>query len=292
MFTSDTLKNHFETSSTVQLQSLVLAEWNMNMPDNIFKLGNYRYRPLGSDVKYKTLPNSFDQLDAANYYTGATDADITIEGGLDNEDTPILFKSKKEKMSMLYSLEDCIKPFRPRSGINKPLYFAGNYVNNAGPNIAQRPRYYMSSKYDQFRYWTSYRTEDNVERGIAKNKVNEINNIDDTVPFVVYKNSVPANRIVIKMQTNVGDVDLGPFTNASKTFTDPLANTANKTTPVKWKIEYLKDNSWVQAYKFDETSLRSDGSPVVKSDGYVELQYGLVIPDQYKNQFVFAERLT
>jgi len=292
LFTSDTLKNHFETSSTVQLQSLVLAEWNMNMPDNIFKLGNYRYRPLGSDVKYKTLPNSFDQLDAANYYTGATDADITIEGGLDNEDTPILFKSKKEKMSMLYSLEDCIKPFRPRSGINKPLYFAGNYVNNAGPNIAQRPRYYMSSKYDQFRYWTSYRTEDNVERGIAKNKVNGINNIDDTVPFVVYKNSVPANRIVIKMQTNVGDVDLGPFTNASKTFTDPLANTANKTTPVKWKIEYLKGNSWVQAYKFDETSLRSDGLPVVKSDGYVELQYGLVIPDQYKNQFVFAERLT
>ena len=292
MFTSDTLKNHFETSSTVQLQSLVLAEWNMNMPDNIFKLGNYRYRPLGSDVKYKTLPNSFDLLDSANYYTGATDADITIEAGLDNEDSPLLFKSKKEKMSMLYSLEDCIKPFRPRSGINKPLYFAGNYVNNAGANIAERPRYYMSSKYDQFRYWTSYRTEDNVERGIAKNKVNGINNIDDAVPFVVYKKNVPANRIIVKMQTNVGDVNLGPFTNASKTFDDPLANQANKTTPVKWRIEYLKDNSWVEAYKFEAGDLRSDGTPIVKSDGYVELQYGLIVPTQYENKFVFAETIS
>ena len=65
------------------------------MPDNILKLGNYRYRPLGSEDKYKTLPISFDPLDAANYYTGATDADVTINGGLDNQDSPILFKSKK-----------------------------------------------------------------------------------------------------------------------------------------------------------------------------------------------------
>ena len=47
MFVSETLKTHLETSSTVRLQSLVLAEWNMNMPDNIYKLGNYRYRPTG-----------------------------------------------------------------------------------------------------------------------------------------------------------------------------------------------------------------------------------------------------
>ena len=262
------------------------------MPDNILKLGNYRYRPLGSEEKYKTLPISFDPLDAANYYTGATDADVIIDGGLDNEDSPILFKSKKEKMNMLYSLEDCIKPFRPRSGINKPLYFAGNYVNNAGANIAQRPRYYMSSRYDQFRYWTSYRTEDNVERGIAKTKLNDENCIDDTAPFVVYKEEVPANRIIVKMQTNIGDVDLGPFTTASKVFNDPLAQAANKTTPVKWKVEYLKNNSWVEAYKFDQSSLRSDGTPVIKSDGYVELQYGLIIPKEYQDKFIFAETLT
>ena len=63
MFISDTLKSHLETSGTVQLQSLVLAEWNMNMPDNIFLLGNYRYRKFGSNPKYNQLPNTFDQFD-------------------------------------------------------------------------------------------------------------------------------------------------------------------------------------------------------------------------------------
>ena len=45
MFQNAQLKNHFETSPTVQIRSNVVVEWNMNMPDNIFKLGNYRYRP-------------------------------------------------------------------------------------------------------------------------------------------------------------------------------------------------------------------------------------------------------
>ena len=69
----------------------------------------------------------------------------------------------------------------------------------------------MASRYDQFKYWTSYRTESNTERGIASIVSNGLSFIDDAVPFVVYKEQVPANRIVVKMQTNVGDVDLGPF---------------------------------------------------------------------------------
>ena len=101
MFVSETLKTHLETSSTIHLQSLVLAEWNMNMPDNIYKLGNYRYRPTGSDVQYRTLPLSFDSLDAGNYYTGATDADIVIDGGFDNSGVPQLFRSTKEKTKMI-----------------------------------------------------------------------------------------------------------------------------------------------------------------------------------------------
>ena len=212
MFVSETLKTHLETSSTVRLQSLVLAEWNMNMPDNIFKLGNYRYRPTDSDVQYRTLPLNFDSLDLGNYYTGATDADVVVDGGFDNSGVPQLFTSTKEKMKMIYSLEDCIKPFRPRSGINKASYFNNRYFANSGASLAERPRYYMASRYDQFRYWSSFRTEDNIERGIAKNLSNGLNYIDDAAPFVVYKENVPANRLVVKMQTNVGTVDLGTFT--------------------------------------------------------------------------------
>jgi hypothetical protein len=292
MFVNETLKTHLETSSTIQLQSLVLAEWNMNMPDNIFKIGNYRYRSNGSNVQYRNLPIIFDPLDNGNYYTGATKSDITIDGGYDNNDVPQVFTSVKEKMNMIYSLEDCLKPFRPRSGINKPLYFNNRFFPNSGESMAERPRYYMPSRYDQFKYWTSYRTENNVEYGIANSIINSLYYIDDSVPFVVYKEAVPTNRIIVKMQTNVGSVDLGPFTTASASISDPFYGDSNKTTPVRWKIQYLKNNNWIDAYSFNENSLREDGTAIIKNDGYVELEYGLIIPSEYKNVFVFAETLS
>jgi hypothetical protein len=289
VFVNEALKTHLETSATVKLQSLVLAEWNMNMPDNIFKLGNYRYRPFDNTSQYFTLPNDFDQLDAGNYFTGATDADVVVDGGFTNKNVPQLFTSIKDKMKMIYSLEDCLKPFRPRSGINKPLYFNNRFIANSGASMAQRPRYYMPSRYDEFKYWTSYRTENNIERGIAKNISNDLYYIDDAVPFVVYKNNVPANRIVVKMQTNVGDVDLGPFTTSSTSIPDPLYGTINKTTPSRWKIQYLKDNGWIDAYSFRENDTRSSGDPIIDTDGYVELEYGLKIPEEYQSSFIFAE---
>jgi hypothetical protein len=291
MFVNEALKTHLETSATVQLRSLVLSEWNMNMPDNIFLVGNYRYRPATPGSTYHTLPNTFDNLDAGNYYTNATSADVVIDNGFTDSGTPQQFTLQKEKMQMIYSLEDCLKPFRPRSGINKPLYFGGKYLANSGASIAQRPRYYMPSRYDEFRYWTSYRTEDNVEYGVATKLSNGLNYIDDAVPFVVYKNQVPANRIVVKMQTNVGDVDLGPFTTASGSIADPLFGTANKTTPARWKIQYLYNNNWSDAISFNENTTREDGTPVIGTDGYVEIHYGLIIPDAYKSIFIYAETL-
>ena len=293
MFESSELKNHFETSATIQTESLVLSEWNMNMPDNIFKLGNYRYRSQEQNSQFLTLPNVFDSADDGDYYTGATDADVVVDGGFENNGTPQLFTSIKEKVKLLYSLEDCIKPFRPRSGINKAVSFQGKYLANSGSDIARRPRYYMGSRYDQFKYWTSFRTEDGIERGIAKTIVNGNYYIDDTVPFVVYKENVPTNRLVVKMQTNVGDIDLGDFTDISRTFADPFYGNINKTTPTRWKIQYLEEDTWVDAYAFNENDLREDGSQIISHDGYVELQYALKnIPDNFRDTFIFAETIS
>jgi hypothetical protein len=292
MFENAELKNHFETSATIQSESLVLAEWNMNMPDNIFKLGNYRYRSQEQNSQFLTLPNTFDSADIGNYYTGATDADVVVDGGFENNNTPKLFTSIKEKNKLLYSLEDCIKPFRPRSGINKAVSFKEKYLSNSGSNFARRPRYYMASRYDQFKYWTSFRTEDGIERGIAKTIVNNNYYIDDTVPFVVYKKNVPTNRIIIKMQTNVGDIDLGNFTDISKTFSDPFFGNANKTVPTRWKVQYLEENNWIDAYVFTENDTRSDGSPIISHNGYVELQYRVKnIPSNFEYSFIHIETL-
>jgi hypothetical protein len=290
MFESTELKNYFETSATIRTESLVLAEWNMNMPDNIYKLGNYRYRSQEQDSQFLTLFNTFDNLDTGNFYTGATDADVIIDGGFQNNGTPQTFTSTKEKVKLLYSLEDCVKPFRPRSGINKATFFNGKYLSNSGSNLARRPRYYMPSRYDQFKYWTSFRTESGTERGIANITVNGNHYIDDAVPFVVYKENVPTNRIVVKMQTNVGDIDLGTFTDISKTFADPFYGDSNRTTPTRWRIQYLDGDNWTDAYVFNENDLREDGTQIIKNDGYVELQYAIKnIPDKFKDTFIFAE---
>ncbi len=291
MFVNEELQQFLETSSTIRSQSAVIAEWNMNIATNIKQVGNYRYRPLDdAGTKYKTIPATFDINDAGNYYTGGTDADIVIDGGIDDSDQPILLTSNKDKVKMLYSLEDCFNRFRPRSGINKINYFNTKHIHHSNIDMAQRPRYYMSDKNDVFKYWTSYRTEDGKERGIANQLSNGQYFIDDVAPYIVYKKQVPANRVVVKMQTNVGSVDLGPFTGPTGSISDPLYGTANQTTPINWKIQYLNDsNNWVNMITFNGASKRKDGTKVIKEDGYVELAYGLIIPDRYSDIFIKAE---
>ena len=295
MFQNDELKSHLESSSTIKTQAAVIAEWNMNVADNIFKIGNYRYRPTETNLnKYKIIPNTFDINDIGNFYTSATDSDVKIDGGIDpvSNVQPWFLLAQNEKNKMLYSLEDCFKKFRPRSGINKAAYFPGKKLHHANLNMSNRPRYYMADKNDNFKYWTSYRKEDGVTRGIA----NLLNNgqyfIDDACPFVVYNKPVPTNRIILKMQTNVGSVDLGPFSNPAGTFLDPLYGDVNKTTPSKWKVQYLKDNNWVDVINFNSSSKRNDGTEVIKHDGYVELAYGLKVPNKYRDIFIRAEEYT
>ena len=293
MFQNDELKNHLQTSSVIRTNSAVIAEWNMNIPENIEKIGNYRYRPAEPQSVYYSLINSFDNNESEDtlvkFYHGATDADIEIDGGVDDLNEPILLTPKKEKVKLFYSLEDCFNKFRPRSGINKAQYFGKSYIHHANSNMCNRPRYYMSDKNDKFKYWSSYRTENGIEYGIANKVINGQNYIQDVAPFIVYKNSVPSNRIVVKMQTHIGSIDLGPFSNSAGSFSDPLYGNSNKKTPLKWKIQILKNNNWVDVKSFTPASTKKDGTPLISSDGYVELSYGLIVPDRYKDFFIKSE---
>ena len=325
MFQSEELDQYLKTSDTIQAEAAVYAEWNMNQPDNIARLGNYRYRPTYSSSQYFLIPMSYDAVDSGNYYTGATDSDVAIDSGFDDQDEPTLFISKKEKMKLLYSLEDCVKPHRPRSGINKPLYLGNygapyadaQYITNPSPidkltdaqvvnqnYIVNRPRYYMSHRDDLFKYWTSFRTEyglptpragdpeavteRQLDRGISF-AVGDRFYIEDVAPFVVYKEKLPTNKIVLKMQTNVGDIDLGNVRYGNESIPDPLYGDSNKTTPKIWRVEKLNlNNGWETLAEFNEASFRSDGSEIIGSDGYLEISYGLQIPQEYESIFIFA----
>jgi hypothetical protein len=294
MFEDKELQTFLETSSTVRNKSIIIAEWNMNIPTNIKHIGNYRYRPTQTGSIYSSLPTSFDVNDAGNFYTGATDADVLIDGTFDNNDIPTTFLTKKEKLKTLYSLEACFDQFRPRSGINKAVFFKDNGTRVHHPNLfmADRPRYYMSDKNDKFKYWTSYRTESGQEYGIASKVRGSQNSIEDACPFVVYKERVPANRIVVKMQTHTGTENLGPFSSPTGAFADPFFGELNQKVPSIWKIQFLKEGNWEDVISFNPAIRRADGSPIIKSDGYVEIAYGLVVPDEWRANFVFAEVYT
>lgn len=295
MYSNDTLKSHLQSSPTIKSKSLVIAEWNMNFLDNIERIGNYRYRkPEASASKYSVLPNTFDPLDQGLYYTDATDSDILVDGGIDaSSDQPIFFTSKKQKENLLFSLEDCFGRFRPRSGINKARYGITNYLHHSHKDMFKRPRFYMADKNDKFKYWTSFRTESGVEYGIANRIKNNKNYIYDACPFVVYKNEIPVNRIVIKMQSGVGDINMGPFQKTSGAVNDPFYGQENKTIPVVWKVQTLDDkNIWSDVISFDENSKRPDGLPIIGNDGYVELSYGLIVPNQFKTTFILNGEYT
>jgi hypothetical protein len=322
MFEDKDLQNFLETSPTIRNKSLIIAEWNMNIPTNIKHIGNYRYRPTQSGSNYASLPTGFDINDAGYFYTNATDADTIVDGLFDNDDLPTTLLTKKEKLKTLYSLEDCFGQFRPRSGINKAAFFENGKLHHPNLVMADRPRYYMPDKNDKFKYWTSYRTEgtykyvyndssieygvketfidkdgtekfgivDSVsEYGIASKVRGSQYSIEDAVPFVVYKEKIPTNRVVVKMQTHTGTENLGPFSSPSGSFADPFFGDINKKTPSKWKIQFLKDGNWENVISFDPAVTRRDGSQVIKSDGYLEIAYGLIIPDEWRDTFVFAE---
>ena len=300
MFYNESLNNELNTSSTIKSAALVTAEWNMNVPDNVLSLGNYRYRPSDPTSKFYTPINFYDPVDNGKFYTDATYSDITIGSGFDDDNTPLLFKSYNEKERFLFSLEDCLGKFRPRSGINKLRYYQNSFTHYANQDMYLRPRYYMASRDDKFKYWTSYRTETeqsydesgNLQtnvftRGISDKLLNGRYYIDDACPYVVYKKSVPANRVVVKMQTHVGDIDLGPFSDSSGTIEDPFYGEQNKRTPINWKIQVLRKDSWTDIADFSQTSIRPDGSPIIGVDGYVEMAYGIIPPDTFKDNFYF-----
>jgi hypothetical protein len=295
MFVNEKLQKHLSTSSSIKIESRVIAEWNMNEANNILQIGNYRYRPTDPTSPYHLPTSSFDTLDQARYYTDATFSDIKIDGGRDNEDQPIAFLSKQEKVAQLYSLEDCFQRNRPRSGINKARFFENKYTHFSNSQMSERPRYYVSSREDVFKYWSSFRQEDGQDRGIASLNLTDFPNrnyIEDACPYIVYKNYIPANRIILKMQTNVGDRNLGPFVEGGIEIQDPFYGEENKTTPKRWRVQYLLENTWIDAIVFDENSQRPDGTAIIGNDGYVELAYGPVIPYPYKDSFKLISQLT
>jgi hypothetical protein len=295
MFIDEDLQEHIQTNNSIKLESFITAEWNLNDFDKISNYGNYRYRPNGSEAQFLTIPNSYDSSDNGNYYTDALESTTISSYVVDNDDVPSLFTQTETDRELYYSLKECFKPFRPRSGINKPLWFNNKYIDGIRSGI--RPRYYMVSKQDKFKYWNSYRKELGVEKGISSRVETQEGigySIEDAAPFVTYNQELPTNRIVVKMQTNLADGEpITIRTQDGRQITDPLTDINSSSIPKRWKVQYLDStDNWIDAASFNEDSTRLDGSPVVDWDGYLELYYGIKVPEEYRGSFNLVDYLS
>jgi hypothetical protein len=370
------LNDFVKFSNTLKIDSLVIAEWNMNSFATISNYGTYRFRPATSDSKYFKPSDTYTLIDEEtnDFFTNANKSVSVFKDFINENDEVIFFEEDEVKRSLYYDLKKCFDPFRPRSGINKPLYL-NSYIDNV--KSAKKPRYYMASRYDNFKYWNSYRTQLNDTRGRLKYTVsskqltNQVatltigshnlvvgdsidvysvddllngtftitsktsntvsyavesastinttavagslyldvkiteygvsfatnptgyNNsigyiIEDTAPFVVYDEKFAANRIVVKMQTNMSDVDDTELYVSTYGIekTNPFTDIDQSSIPKRWKIQYLDEaNNWKNAISFNENSTRVDGSPIVPWDGHVEISYGISFPDEFKQSF-------
>jgi hypothetical protein len=306
MFSDNDLLNHLQTKNSIDVDSLVIAEWNQNDFSNLDNYGNYRFRPDSASVVYRNLYPEYDSQDNVNVYTNALDSNYLSEYKTEDPNEPLTFYSGETSRELYYSLKDCIKPFRPRSGINKILYFGESNINNTkfvdSIRSGKRPRYYFCSRFDKFKYWNSYRKENGVEFGISSQAATFFTTgdpsykINDCAPFVTYKDQVATNRIVVKMQTNLADPEAvgingeflvpGTIRTNNNLVTDPLQDITKSSVPKRWKIQYLSiNNNWTDAVNFNETSTRRDGSRIVPWDGHVEIYYGVKIPEQFKTNF-------
>jgi hypothetical protein len=300
MFLDTDLINHLQTNNSIDVDSLIIAEWNQNDLLNLDNYGNYRFRPDSASVVYRSLYPEYDSQDNANVYTDALESNSISQYKTEDPNEPLTFYSGETSRDLYYSLKDCIKPFRPRSGINKILYFPQSFVDSI--RSGKRPRYYFCSRFDKFKYWNSFRTENGEDFGISSLAATFFTTgdpsykINDCAPFVAYKNQVATNRIVIKMQTNLADPTAvgingeflvpGTIRTDNKIITDPLQDITKSSVPKRWKIQYLDiNNNWTNAISFNENSTRRDGSRIVPWDGHVEIYYGVKIPEQFKTNF-------
>ena len=306
MFLDNDLIDHLQTNNSINVDSLIIAEWNQNDLLNLDNYGNYRFRPDSASVVYRNLYPEYDSQDNVDVYTNALDSNYISQYKTEDPNEPLTFYSGETSRELYYSLKDCIKPFRPRSGINKILYFGESNINNTkfvdSIRSGKRPRYYFCSRFDKFKYWNSYRKENGVEFGISSQAATFFTTgdpsykINDCAPFVTYKNQVATNRIVVKMQTNLADPEAvgingeflvpGTIRTNNNLVTDPLQDITKSSVPKRWKIQYLdSSNNWIDATSFNETSIRRDGSRIVPWDGHVEIYYGVKIPEQFKTNF-------
>ena len=265
MFNDDALTQHIDDSQALEVEAGCFIELNQNDPTNIDIVGVFKYGAYPNSVfnKWTGDPNHFFRHEnlSTDMRNATVDDDLLYVGGRPKSD--------------YFSLADCFTDFRPRSGILKAVQpFTKDQVYVDDFLTVRRPRYYVPSVKDQFKYWTSWNTDysKTVNVGLSDSD----GRIQNAAPFAIYKEPIAANKVTVKMQTGNGEPANTRFASGK----DPLSNPAKSTIPRRWRIDYLNvHDTWVTAMSFGEF----DPTVLVPHSGTIDIVYSIVNP--YPSEF-------
>jgi len=240
MFNDQDLIDHVDKEQALKQEALVFIELNQNDPTNVDTLGVFRTGELKDETVFKQWrPLSSQYYRKKEFITSYMKKDILEE--------EVVYFGKRPK-SDYFNLADCFTEFRPRSGILKAVVpHTKNQVFVDNFRSVNRPRYYVPSIKDEFKYWTSWDKHESTgaDIGLSDASTGDINN---AAPFIVYKEARPANKVTVKIQTGIGL--------ASKTLkagqSDPLTDLTRSSIPEKWSVQYLDPaGTWQDIHIFE-----------------------------------------
>lgn len=273
MFNDQDLIDHVDKEQVLKQESIVFIELNQNDPTNVDTLGVFRFGEFKDETPFKRwLPLEAEYYREEPFITSYMQKDVLEE--------EIVYFGKRPK-SHYFNLADCFTEFRPRSGILKAVVPATkSQVFIDSFRSVNRPRYYVPSIKDEFKYWSSWEKHESTGKdiGLSDSITGDINN---AAPFIIYKEARPANKVTVKIQTGIGL--------ASKTLkpgqTDPLTDLTRSSIPEKWKIQYLDPaGTWRDIHVF-ETYEKSTLPP---ETGTIDFAYVVKNPVPTENlDFVF-----
>ena len=223
-------RNLLKNSDTISSEHLVIAEWNMNKYYEIEQYGIYK-NPVTASTTFTYTASASDILSGDNYIVYD---DNTVKRSISQE--------------YFSSLSSIFKPNRPNPGIVLLQKYGNNLITGNSTSIKQdninsaSPRFYPFSYSREYDYFNSAKV---MGSSLDSNGVvMENGNISAANPFVVYSESIPCNKITIKVQNHL-------------------------TTPDQFAIQFLEGSTWKTALSVREPG----GASAYFSNGICDIYY-------------------
>jgi hypothetical protein len=223
-------RNLLKNIDTISSEHSVIAEWNMNKYYEIEQYGIYKNPVTASNTPVYNASSS-EILSGDNYII--------------YDDNTVKRAASQEYFSSLSSI---FKPNRPNPGIVLLQKYGNNLIVGNATNIKQdninsaSPRFYPFSYSREYDYFNSAKVMGSTldTNGV----VMENGNISAANPFVVYNETLPCNKITIKVQNHL-------------------------TSPDQFAIQFLKSGSWQTAVSVREPG----GASAYFSNGICDIYY-------------------